>query len=978
MADLRLRKCLESRNPTLLRDVESQVAQATSKLWHTLSTFSSGTKHTSEHTATVEMIAGMLLPDEILTHLFDDEIALLILACHYHDLGMAGEERDNVTAHGQRLVRDEHATSIGGKIRQNWRELGFSDENYACVLADVCRGHRPLRPDGIATWGDLPEFRNIGPNRFIRLRLVAAMIYAADELHLGHDRAPRREEEWKGINNKESQQHWRRHQSIIGPTIVEFKMSFDIYVPAFSFESDVRCVLEKAFQAVNALRDQLVKYTTTSSIPEIRVQWIRSDLWKWLVTKCCLDRVPRTEQEIIATAAFDYSEWKKTLTDLPAHCDEVEADSDVATGIDTAIRDFKASEILIQSDVSSKYWLNPNARSAEQLMKIVKRPDEFEELFGSHSRVRHELFLWQSAFGKEHIRENVFPEVRSRFGVDIGKLPDDATEKVILQSSPTASQLVGSLPSSFSARSKEDLLLFMLAAGVSCDIMHNAELLLDRSIRHAVRDLFKRVGERLPAFFEFSQQLALVSGLSMPQIMEAIVPSEAAKQDATQGEKMETAITISQTFPLDKSNEALPYLYYASARTGETVTVVNSEAMSLKFTARGGQPSVAKYDNVSPVAVSFGPGAPQFPRNVSLRAVPRFDRIEKHLTFACSPLTAIPVKGPMIVQIPGKLTRGPAQTSMSTYLPEISVQQVLELQDAADESKLADLAFTLEMPDGTCFGRQQFTPKTPFAFPELMDRATLEAIATLKADCPFPQFAPIDFFVGFTDLNEDERQKKLDWIASLPRGQKPVVTSLLLRLATSAGTDFHEEFLEFLPINEQFSAPVVEGGPMSAAEFKRHWDSGEACIQLESLCREDVPHLVGELRSWAQDMQPKFPLSMAGSKGDIHFCRTKCQWTHEPVIDRFWYFERPVILRLSPASRLEQYKIELDYWEKAGDAQRVLLLKELIEKDSSPQSECSPSLPAPVESDSVIDHSSKTESNQDGEQIPTASEDTDC
>ncbi|MEZ6145181.1 MAG: hypothetical protein R3B91_07050 [Planctomycetaceae bacterium] len=82
----------ESKERVLLKEVEHIVEKATPQLWHSYGTFPSGTKHTPEHTAMVERIADYLPTDDLLSELTDDEIGLLILGCHYHDLGMSGTE----------------------------------------------------------------------------------------------------------------------------------------------------------------------------------------------------------------------------------------------------------------------------------------------------------------------------------------------------------------------------------------------------------------------------------------------------------------------------------------------------------------------------------------------------------------------------------------------------------------------------------------------------------------------------------------------------------------------------------------------------------------------------------------------------------------------------------------------------------------------------------------------------------------------
>jgi hypothetical protein len=152
-------------------------------------------------------------------------------------------------------------------------------------------------------------------------------------------------------------------------------------------------------------------------------------------------------------------------------------------------------------------------------------------------------------------------------------------------------------------------------------------------------------------------------------------------------------------------------------------------------------------------------------------------------------------------------------------------------------------------------------------------------------------------------------------------------------LANENGRDYHEEFLGFLPLNTRFAAPKFDDPRLIEAQFQELWDSAEAPIELSTCYRDDVEYLARLLKEWAKEKTGEFPLSLGENSVTTHFCRTNCDRIHGELIDRHWYVERPVIIRLRPASRLEQYRVEKEYWEEVGDEQRALLLQELIDAE---------------------------------------------
>jgi hypothetical protein len=208
---------LRSRNAALAAQADRLIAEAHRVLPFTLSTFPGGTDHTPRHTTSVEQIGRLFLPDPFIASLNEHELFFLALACHYHDLAMAGTEANDQSPESREQVRREHAITIGTRIKEHWTELGFEDQRAAEVLGEVCRGHRPKKIGGEANWNELNSSEILGIGIVIRVRLLSALIYAIDELHLGADRAPARVQQWREIRNEEDQRHWRRHRAVTNP-----------------------------------------------------------------------------------------------------------------------------------------------------------------------------------------------------------------------------------------------------------------------------------------------------------------------------------------------------------------------------------------------------------------------------------------------------------------------------------------------------------------------------------------------------------------------------------------------------------------------------------------------------------------------------------------------------------------------------------------------------------------------------------------
>ena len=563
----RLREALRSRNEQLLKQVESLVDRVTPQLWHTWSTFQTGTKHTPEHTQSVEAIASLLLSDDAIAAMKDDEIAMLILACHFHDLGMAGTEADNATDEGRDRVRKEHAISIGERIRERWQELGFENQNYAEVLAEVCRGHRPDKLNGFANWNSLPVHRNIGPDRFVRLRLVSAMVYAADELHLGDDRAPKREEEWKEITTAESLRHWRRHQAVSGPTRPITSICFDVRINTISFEKDLRKVFKKAFLAVADLRRELLAVGIAGGLPQIELQWLRESLWKLLITEVCNDRSLRGRDEIRDQALLKFKSFERNFESLSDLCLEHPSnDAALNVQIQRAVSDFVTRQFLVPGTDPVSFQLASDSRSAQYLLGLTGDADKTEQLFARSIDASHVQTFYESETGKRFIRECIFPEIKASYAVDIAIMPGDASLRTVIESSPTACRFLREISTPPSTLVKHDLLQVAATAGICFDLMNNPELFLDKSLRAAIREMVKGTAERLPRFMNFIQELAIIKDLSFNHVNEILIPSAYMRSELDRSEDQSLSINVSQTVPRERPDWAIPYLVLAGHR----------------------------------------------------------------------------------------------------------------------------------------------------------------------------------------------------------------------------------------------------------------------------------------------------------------------------------------------------------------------------------------------------------------------------
>ncbi len=874
----------------------------------------------------------MLLPDNVLSGLNSDEISLVLLACHFHDLGMAGTEADNATAASREQVRKEHAISIGQRLATNWQELGFESESDASVLSEICRGHRPLRVDGVASWEDLDKHRLLGPNRHVRLRLVAAIVYAADELHLGNDRAPRREEDWKQIANAESQRHWRRHQAVIGPSIPSCAIRYDVSIATTSLEEDLRQTFRKAFAAAADLRRELATEQFANTTPKIEIRWIRDNLWKLLIITVCRDHTARTTDDIVSEVLNLFNKSTCGFTVLDDICQEEPCDDNRRRKeIARACSDFATNGNLIPTSDPNSFIFAVTSRTADALFNLTAQADEIERLFSRPIEVSHEHQLYASQLGREYIRDLVFTEIKRRYAVDIATLPETSAIRRIVESSPTTCRIIRQISTPPTTLSKFDLLRSATVAGICFDLTNNPDLILDKQLRVAIRQVFDDEAASLKRFLAFIQQLAVIKGLSVDQVGEILLESQLARDEAFAGDSHTTSINISQTIPSDRSELSFPYLILAGQRSQTRITILNSNVAPLKVSVDDASTAISRLNREAPESIQITPASETSSAFITLRALCEFDSTAGKMSFVCHQLTNSQQEHfPIIVALPAKPPKGRPNVTFSFIVPSLRVGQLLELQRASEFTESNELEVAMGFADVGEFGRMRHGSTNPFRMPTIMETSLLAALAELDPDICVPCIAPRGELDRLQALPLEERRREFETIREIPRSEKSAVTSVSLRFAKGNGQDFREEFLGMLPVDLNFSAPTVSGGGMSQGEIDGIWEAGTEEWKVTSLFREDVHELAQNLRVWVRDPRQPFPFQ-SDNTIQFHFCRTRLEIQHLRHIDRVWYVERPVVFRFCHASENEQYRVEMEYWRSKGDSKRADLLSELCE-----------------------------------------------
>lgn len=931
-----LLEALRSRSEPLFGAARQLVERAKEILPHTLSTFPSGTAHGPEHTTTVERLARMLLSDVFLSQLSDYELFYLVLSCHYHDLGMAGTEADNETAEAREQIRRDHAVRIGETLISRWAELGFDTPRDAEILAEICRGHRPRRsPEGGATWDEVREDAIVGFDVRVRLRLLAALIYTADELHLGADRAPRRVRDWKKIRNEESRRHWERHAAVHGPVPTADKLKFEIVVNTVSFEGDLRITLAKALSALRDLRREAKNADIDAALPGVQIQWDRKPMFRLLAVEAMSDDVPRPVSDIALTVQQKFDAVAQSMLSIDAA--EVKT-PDVASEIRRILEDWQRQGILA-ADPLGNVRLSTGTRESQLILELVRKADEIDGLFKGAFARSHEFRLYSGVYGQRYVRDAVFPLIRLNYSIDLAIDPPESPLRIVVETVPEASRLIGTASTMPSNIVRRELLSLYAVSAAFTDCYRDPSLLLDARFRTAFRNLTAVYAPGMGNVLNFLIELALVGGYSYDELGKVAVPTGSSGEDAPVAPGPSV---VAPRISLRQSNLAteaitrvgIPYLLFASRRT----------RVPLSLSPHGGLPleiAASELENVAERAgggfvITIGPGEPDVPAHVGIRCLVDVDEDASVVRLAGFPVSSDDgTSSPLFIRMPpaGRLRPGGhGGLEISLRQPNVTVGDLRKVHLARRVLVSERGQLELRVGDaGHLVGRITQAGLPALQLPMGMSEAVVAALVeALDGDVPTPWYQSSDLREAIETSDADAIRRAFASAQATPLEQKLRVTSITLELLNGAGVALDERFLDFLDV--RFPAPQISAsGEITQEEFNAVWNERPESVTLFSSTPAEVGSVAALVREWVANPVAPFPLEIGPGGDDLPDAHTFIEMVFEPSRDRVWYVEDPVRIRLRPATLEDQYRLEEAFWTARGDNARVTIVRERMQ-----------------------------------------------
>ena len=942
----KIRETLRSLSPALLTRAEALIQRSESIAVHAPSSFPTATSHGRDHLQTVEKIADLFLPDELLAKLNSHEIFYLLLSIYYHDLGMVGEESEFGNPEGREQIRRQHAVSVGVKIVESWEQLGFQNENEARILADVCRGHRPNRDkDGNASWLEFDQIKAVGPSTSIRLRLVAALIYSIDELHLGDDRAERRLQNWIKLENDESRRHWMRHNEIRGPVeSTDGGLQFDAIVKTKVCEDDLRRnVFAKAFGAVADLNRQLQAEGVEISVPIPTIQWDRTELWKLsAITSNEVD--DGTTLENLKQVVFEsFAKYRDEIFSLKGLCCEIgNADHEVKPKIENIVEQLKSLGIL-ESEGDSEFKLATNQSTAIRVGRQLREADELDVLFGGKFQGNHEFDLHCKQFGYRYVEHQVIPTLRVYYGVNPDVHEVDKKLVVLLKASPSAARFAIELKPIQSELVKRRLLATTIIAGFSRDCMQNTALILDKNVRDAFRKIAVEFGQNYERSVDFYEELALIGGFDENRLTEILDYSDEWKAEATKGiskELKKTTIKMSQKFDTGQpiATTSFFYFYLAGVRSGNFVELKCNHDSSIAFETTNlaeSDPS-NRIPDEPPTSFMVGPGQTQRLPVVDLRCKPSFDPRSKVLTLSAVELSDHENgEFPMIVSFPNPdvAEKSVSTINFSLTWPRLTVGQILALKSCEkfyDGDRVPEIRVSM-FKSGQGFATLEPKGKTFFGTFSEFPNGLIEKLAAWDSDLPVPWFIKSDHESVILEAAPVEIESVMNRIRKELENEKRQIPSFKMIHQGESERPYREEYLGFFPGLEMSPPRLEPSAEYSDEDIERMWNDRKAAFKLETHLREDTAQIAGDFRKWAYGGE-KWPISIDSNLPHFHQTKTVFSLIRKPMVDRFWYFEAPNEVVLRPTSQKEKLETEMRYWKSVGDEPREQLVKEKLER----------------------------------------------
>lgn len=910
-------------------------------LENTRSTFPTGTDHTSLHTITVEVIASILLPDSFLAELNPFELFFLTASCHYHDLGMAGTEADEASEITREHARRTHSVHIGDRIRNEWANLGFENERIATILGEICRGHRPKRDKfGIVNWDELPSIGVIAADTSVRVHLLAALIYAIDELHIGADRAPRRTERWRNITNLESRRHWTRHQAIHGPALsTSDTLLYQICVNTPGFEEKLRSqVLLKALTSLNELREQTKKGGISTSIRNVSIQWNRLDSYKLLLIISCSDLIFRTKDEIIDCIISLYRYETSDQTVINSYCEELCSHESRLKEITRVVDDaIIYDDLTVDKNRRTHFALSDNEITLSKAIALADSADDTDKLFFGRYHKSWKTRILDSNYYRRYIRESCLKKIDAAYSVQIGELPPNDPLLILFERCPSASQqVIGNVPR-LSNLSKDSLVEQLAIAGALIDLYDDPIRILDQELRSAIHTLTDK-SESIKSTIRLFEELALIDGLGSNQS-----PGEEDVKSAITLSSEDTnnraSVTLSQNIdPTDQSNIFhLNKLLLASQRSKTPIILCDTSEQKIDIdTNQSGKSTLqnhAKTIRITP-SESHSWGHAYLPASVII--VDRKNTVELHLRrFGAELISELP----LIIRLPPPPSAGnsvPVTFGISINWPYLTIIDLVTIHKVNQILHNANATLELILQDDQLLASTTTTP--PFKAFELLHWSdnTIDLLKDLDQSLPLPLLmSPKDIEHHTRSLTIKDRNEW--WSGQEKRNDRPVCYPVYIKITNTAGRVIEESFLCILPENP-FSPPQVDSNDeMSQEELNEKWNAGSDDFRIQAFFDIELNGAVESLKTWLEHTDTEFPFRFDfGDRITPPISnRTAIAIILGRTQNRHWHDQRSLIFEFRPINRFEAYDLEAKYWKYANDYPRQLLAEEIRDRYKS-------------------------------------------
>jgi hypothetical protein len=896
------------------------------------SSFPSGTDHTaSGHTDSVEQLATMVLGAGIADLLNDDELFFLCLACHYHDLGMVGTVEDDISQASRNQTRIQHAVTVGERIRKDWKELGFADYRQAEILGEICRGHRPTKINGQATWDDLSQREIVTVGRAVRVRLLAALIYAIDELHLDAKRADEWIQRFRKIESADSIQHFEKHRTILGPELFEGRISFQIRCPSPRIEQNVRSTfLRKALVAYDELGRQLLAAGIDVSLPSIVIEWKRLDIWRLLVPLAMSDLKARSLAEI--TTASRVIDGSSDRESLPSICAETGYDDETSQAlISRVVDDLKnCARALADEQDAGQFKLSAREKPCNVLFEFCREVDQKEDLLLPPHRKRWEARLFNSELGRTFVEQVSLPAIEHTYSVSIERLPNIDPIRRLLLGCPSAARVALAYTPSTLSYVKLALLQHAVAVGFLFDLHNDPELILSEDLRAAawaVMGKDKQLQNQLRIF----EELALLAPLTQEQVANNVAESETAeafREVYPQSQLINVSQTIPAGTPLAASSIANLLAASYRARAEMLIAVEQGGTLSANVNSAG-------RDELQFLGIGGHKWQPRTHVVVRGRLKVTVSRksIDIELADATSPCD--PREFPILVRVPMVWASYTEQVDIGVDVEWFSLtigalRSILKANQVAIKGDA-----TLRIIVGK--GKEKKALKSPKPLGTAIfnamnwDAETIRSIDVLSDRDYVPHAYSTSELSRIAMMTKGARARFWKDQAKLRTKKKPIVNEIYFEIARdSSGKDYDRQ-----PLMISNGALFSLTKPDKAGN-RRRVKSSQTDLMWQQYKVSSPLQIVKKLLFWVQNLRTSPPpdeITHAVRKSPI--LRTHMQVTVGAEIDRGYQRVQVTIIRLRGVTHFEEYQLEALYWDGEGDPGRAKLCREIANREKS-------------------------------------------